>query len=145
MADPGRQTLGGGVEGGQKLSRSPAEGFQSNRRRVSCFSPTACDNRGSSPLLVLHAPSGPELPMISFSCSHCGMKLKVKPQFAGRSAQCPTRKQPLVVPKPDTTQAFVPQCQIDGPASSVHQAGVDGGVTLGQATGNGPGQKSVQE
>jgi len=27
--------------------------------------------------------------MISFSCGHCGMKLKVKPEFAGRSSKCP--------------------------------------------------------
>ena len=41
--------------------------------------------------------------MIAFSCSHCGMKLKVKPEFAGRSSKCPTCKQPLVVPAPDKT------------------------------------------
>ena len=38
--------------------------------------------------------------MISFSCSHCGMKFKVKDEFAGRSSKCPTCKQPLVVPAP---------------------------------------------
>src|SRR6266852_5927940 len=40
-------------------------------------------------------------PMISFSCSHCGMKLKVKPEFAGRTSKCPTCKTSLVVPAPD--------------------------------------------
>ena len=68
--------------------------------------------------------------MIPFSCSHCGMKLKVKPEFAGRSSKCPTCKQPLVVPAPDKTQASMPKGQIDGTDSSLAKAGVDGGVTL---------------
>src|SRR5437868_621782 len=60
--------------------------------------------------------------MIAFSCAHCGMKLKVKPEFAGRSANCPTCKQPLTVPSPERTQAYVPKDHIDGTPSSVHQA-----------------------
>ena len=60
--------------------------------------------------------------MISFSCAHCGMKLKVKHEFAGRSSRCPTCKQPLVVPAPDQTEA-VPAGEIDGTSSSLHQAG----------------------
>jgi hypothetical protein len=43
--------------------------------------------------------------MIAFFCSHCGMKLKVKLEFAGRSSKCPTCKKPLIVPLPDKTQA----------------------------------------
>ncbi|MBY0525409.1 MAG: protein kinase [Gemmataceae bacterium] len=81
--------------------------------------------------------------MIAFSCFHCGMKLQVKEQFAGRSSKCPTCKQSLVVPLPDKTQAFIPNEQIDGTPSSVHQAGLEGGVTLEHAVR--PGQKSVQE
>jgi len=42
------------------------------------------------------APAAPA--MIAFSCSECGMQLKVKPEFAGRSTRCPTCKKPLVVP-----------------------------------------------
>src|SRR5271163_943334 len=84
--------------------------------------------------------------MISFSCSQCGMKIKVKPEFAGRSSKCPTCKKPLVVPAPDKTQAEVPAGQIDGTDSSLAKAGVEGGVTLEQrASAARPGWKSVQE
>lgn len=79
--------------------------------------------------------------MIAFACSHCGMKLKVKTQFAGRSSRCPACKQPLVVPA-DETQPCVATGQIDGTSSSLTQAGVDGGVTLDQAP---TGQKPVRE
>src|SRR5262249_21219311 len=82
--------------------------------------------------------------MISFSCLHCGMKLKVKPQFAGRSASCPTCKQPLTVPAPAVTEAAVPTGPIDGTSSSVHQAGVAGGVTLDQGKPR-PGQRPVSD
>jgi len=85
----------------------------------------------------------PEAPMISFSCSHCGMKLKVKPEFAGRSSKCPTCKQPLVVPLADKTQADVAAGEIEGTSSSLVQAGVDGGVTLEQSAR--PGSRSVRE
>jgi len=82
--------------------------------------------------------------MISFSCSHCGMKLKVKPEFAGRSSRCPTCKQPLVVPGTDKTQADVAAGQIDGTDSSLAKAGVvDGGINLGAAAC--PGQQSIGE
>lgn len=76
--------------------------------------------------------------MIQFSCSQCGLKIKVKPEFAGRSSKCPTCKHSLVVPAPDKTQASVPKDQIDGSDSSLAKAGVDGGVTLEQAAR--PGQ-----
>jgi serine/threonine protein kinase len=80
--------------------------------------------------------------MILFSCS-CGQKFKVKPDFAGRKTTCPACKQPLVVPTFDSTQAIVPKDQIDGTPSSIVQAGMDGGVTLEQATR--PGQKPVKD
>jgi len=84
--------------------------------------------------------------MISFSCSQCGMKIKVKPEFAGRSSKCPTCKKPLVVPLPDKTQAEVRAGQIDGTDSSLAKAGVDAGVTLEQmASAARPGSKSIQE
>ncbi len=68
--------------------------------------------------------------MIAFSCSHCGMKLKVKEQFAGRQSKCPSCKQPLVVPTPSATAPFVPPQQIDGTESSLAKAGIQAGVTL---------------
>ncbi|MBY0522823.1 MAG: protein kinase [Gemmataceae bacterium] len=68
--------------------------------------------------------------MIAFSCAHCGMKLQVQDQFAGRQSKCPTCKQPLVVPMPSATVAYVPPRQIDGEESSLAKAGLDGGVTL---------------
>jgi serine/threonine protein kinase len=85
--------------------------------------------------------------MISFSCSRCGMKLKVKDEFTGRSSKCPTCKQPLVVPAPDQTVAGVAAGEIEGTSSSLAQAGVDGGgITLDHgASAARAGQRSVQE
>ncbi|MBL8794600.1 MAG: protein kinase [Planctomycetia bacterium] len=84
--------------------------------------------------------------MIAFTCSHCGLKLKVKPEFAGRSSRCPTCKQPLVVPPPSQTLAEVGAGVIEGTSSSLVQAGVDGGVSLEQAgTAARQGSKSVRE
>lgn len=68
--------------------------------------------------------------MIAFSCAQCGMKLKVKDEFAGRSSRCPTCRQPLSVPAADATQAYVPNGPLDGTHSSLAEAGVAGGVTL---------------
>src|SRR5262245_51147152 len=70
--------------------------------------------------------------MIAFSCSTCGMKLKVKLEFAGRQAKCPTCKQPLVVTMPRATAAFVSSKQIEGTESSLMKAGIAAGVMLGQ-------------
>jgi len=65
--------------------------------------------------------------MIAFACTHCGFKLKVHEQFAGRASKCPTCKQPLVVPAAGVA-VNLPR-QIDGQASSLGEAG-QGGVTL---------------
>ncbi len=83
--------------------------------------------------------------MISFFCPDCGLKLQVKPEFAGRSSRCPTCKRPLVVPAASLTQADIAAGPIDGTDSSLAKAGVDGGVTLEQAVNARPGQKSVHE
>jgi len=80
--------------------------------------------------------------MIAFSCSHCGMKLNVKPEFAGRASRCPTCKQPLVVPQPSVTQNIA-EGAIDGTASSLIQVGIDAGVSLNRESATGP--KSIQE
>ena|SRR5208283_578052 len=83
--------------------------------------------------------------MISFTCSHCGLKLKVKPEFSGRSSKCPTCKKPLIVPSLDKTLVHVPTDEIDGTDSSLAKAGVEGGVTLEQGRSHRSGQKSVQD
>jgi len=84
--------------------------------------------------------------MISFSCAHCGLKLQVKPEFAGRSSKCPTCKLPLVVPQLSQTHAEVQSGPIDGSDSSLNRAGVDAGVSLDRTVAlPQPGQKSVRE
>jgi serine/threonine protein kinase len=82
--------------------------------------------------------------MIHFSCFHCGLKLKVRPEFAGRFARCPTCKQPLVVPVPDAAPAEVPMGQIDGAPSSLARAGADYGVTL-EPSSRRRGERSIEE
>src|ERR1022692_1170658 len=97
---------------------------------------TTCS--GCKEPLVVPSPETPQTvapvakARISFSCTKCGMKFNVLPEFAGRKTSCPTCKESLVVPSPDQTVAYVPPAgQIDGPASSLAQAEVDAGVTLG--------------
>jgi len=82
--------------------------------------------------------------MIHFSCLHCGLKLKVRPELAGRFARCPTCKQPLVVPTPDAAPAQVPRGQIEGTSSSLGRAGVNAGVTL-ELSAHRRGQQSIDE
>ncbi len=68
--------------------------------------------------------------MFAFSCSHCGMKFQVKPEFAGRATRCPTCKQPLVVPL-EATLATTPRLSnLDGLLSSLARAGIAGDITL---------------
>ncbi len=76
--------------------------------------------------------------MIAFSCAHCGMKLQVKPEFAGRPSKCPSCKRPLVVPAPAASAASAPPRQLDGTESSLAKAGITGGVTLADAAGKPP-------
>jgi serine/threonine protein kinase len=82
--------------------------------------------------------------MIAFSCFHCGVRLKVKPEFAGRFARCPTCKQPLVVPTPDAAPAEVPVGQIDGTSSSLAGAGVNCAVSL-EPSSRRRGERSIEE
>lgn len=58
--------------------------------------------------------------MIAFGCPQCGMKFKIKPEFAGRAARCPACTQPRVVPALGRAAAPLPSKQIDGTASSLH-------------------------
>ena len=67
--------------------------------------------------------------MISFPCPHCGMKFKVKDEFAGRASSCPACKHSLVVPNVEMTQAFVPGA-LEGTVSSLDLAGHPAGVSL---------------
>lgn len=57
------------------------------------------------------------------------MKLQVRDEFVGRSGPCPACKQTLVVPPPQQAIA-TPVGQINGTPSSLHQAGLNVGVTL---------------
>jgi hypothetical protein len=82
--------------------------------------------------------------MIAFSCFHCGVRLKARPEFAGRFARCPTCKQPLVVPTPDAAPVPVPVGQIDGAASSLAHSGVNAAVTL-QPAAHRRGERSLDE
>ncbi len=98
---------------------------------------TGCKQPLSVPLStpVPLAP-GSQIDKIAFSCSKCGMKFSLKAEFAGRSTKCPTCKESLIVPSPDQTQALsLPSGKLAGTASSLAQAGMDGGVTL---AGDGP-------
>ncbi len=99
---------------------------------------TTCS--GCKEPLVVPAPEHPQTvapqakARISFSCTKCGMKFNVLAEFAGRKTTCPACKEALVVPAPDQTVAYVPLAgKIDGPASSLAQAEVEVGVTLGGA------------
>lgn len=71
--------------------------------------------------------------MIVFHCAHCAHQFSVKEEFAGRQTRCPTCQQPLVVPPTDRNVAHPVDAPLDGPASSLAQAGFYGtGLTLGQ-------------
>lgn len=79
--------------------------------------------------------------MILFNCQECGRKFQVKDEFAGRSTECPGCQQPLVVPDPGRTEAYVPKDRIDGTPSSLDQTGTDAGVSLPGPSR--PDQKSI--
>lgn len=83
--------------------------------------------------------------MIAFDCTRCGMKFKVKEEFAGRSTRCSACKQPLVVPAAEGTAYVIPSGAIDGTASSIGRSGVEGEVTLKADAPDHPGQASVLE
>ena len=69
--------------------------------------------------------------MISFSCSHCGMKMKVKEQFAGKRGSCPACKRPIVVQNArEAARVHVAAGRIEGSPSSLADSGVEAGVTL---------------
>lgn len=85
--------------------------------------------------------------MIPFSCPHCGMKLQLRDEFAGRSGPCPTCKQKLTVPQA-SAPVVVPSGPISGTPSSLQQAGLaertDIGVTLaGPSAANPSAERSA--
>src|SRR5262249_9369590 len=69
--------------------------------------------------------------MIAFACSHCGMKLRVQDQFAGRHSRCPSCQQTLVVPQAVAMLAAGPPHQL-GAESSLAKAGIGACATLDQ-------------
>src|SRR5438105_13952948 len=73
--------------------------------------------------------------MIHFPCLQCGLKFKVKDEYAGRSTKCPTCKSPVQVPDPSKTMAYVPADSIEGSESSLDKAGVNPSVTLAPSAG----------
>ncbi len=79
--------------------------------------------------------------MINFACSSCGTKLRVQENLAGRRGRCPTCKQPITVPDvaPPTP---VPTGNLTGTPSSLHQAGIDAGVTLDSPSTGARGEPS---
>src|SRR5262249_19011190 len=85
-------------------------------------------------------------PMIAFSCSHCGMKFKVKDDFAGRNAHCSSCKQLLVVPQPQKTAAYSGQGPLDDQRFSYDAGVLEGRISLERAdSGAPPGQTPVHE
>jgi hypothetical protein len=77
--------------------------------------------------------------VITFACSHCGTNFRARDEFIGYSTRCPTCKQRLTVPLADPAEGAVPSDSIDGPLSSVAQAGIVGGVTLAPGSSSNPG------
>jgi serine/threonine protein kinase len=77
-----------------------------------------------------------EVAMIVFPCARCGQKLQVPKSFAGKPVRCSVCKHvmnspaPVAVAVPD--KAALPE--IAGQRSSLVQAGINGGVTLGLGT-----------
>ena len=75
--------------------------------------------------------------MIAFACPQCGHKLQVQDHFAGRSAKCPSCKQPLTVPAAN---------QFDATVGGQIPTRVVGAISLDQ-TGltDGAGRKPLQD
>lgn len=73
--------------------------------------------------------------MIVFSCARCGQKLQIPDDFAGKPVRCSVCKHVMTSPAPVAVAvAAAPSLpEIDGNPSSLAQAGLNGGVTLGQA------------
>ncbi len=71
--------------------------------------------------------------MIAFTCSRCGMKLKVNEKFAGRSSKRPTGKHPLVVAQLVEAQAYVPRLALGFDESKIDgKRGVAGWLSGGR-------------
>jgi serine/threonine protein kinase/Leucine-rich repeat (LRR) protein len=76
-----------------------------------------------------------EAVMIVFLCAHCGQKLQVPKSFAGKPVRCSICKHVMNSPAPLAVavadKAALPE--ITGQPSSLAQAGLGGGVTLGES------------
>ena len=73
------------------------------------------------------------------------MKLQVKPEFAGRSASCPTCKKAMAVPALDETCVAAEGSHLNGAVSSLAKANIGGGVTLEPPADSGTTQAPVRD
>jgi serine/threonine protein kinase len=71
--------------------------------------------------------------MIVFPCAGCGQKLQIPASFAGKPVRCSVCKHVMTSPAPVAVAVAVPTAlpEIAGQPSSLAQAGLSGGVTLG--------------
>lgn len=84
--------------------------------------------------------------MITFSCTHCGIKYQVKNEFAGRTAKCRACQTLLQVPQPERTEASVPLAQLvvqTHGATAVGQRASD--LATVTVTDQGDGEQSVAD
>ncbi len=73
--------------------------------------------------------------MIVFPCARCGQKLQIPDDFAGKPVRCSVCKHVMTSPAPVAVAvaATVALPEITGNPSSLAQAGLNGGVTVGLA------------
>ena len=70
--------------------------------------------------------------MIIFPCAGCGQKLQVPDTFVGKPVRCSVCKHVMTCSAPVAALApAAPLPQFNGPPSSLAQAGINGGVTIG--------------
>lgn len=73
--------------------------------------------------------------MIVFACARCGQKLQIPDDFAGKPVRCSVCKHVMTSPAPVAVAVAATTAlpEIAGNPSSLAQAGLNGGVTLGVA------------
>jgi serine/threonine protein kinase len=87
-----------------------------------------------------------EVAMIVFLCARCGHKLQIPDNFAGKPVRCSLCKHVMTSPAPvavAVAAATVALPQIEGQASSLAQAGLNGSVTVG--LGDSGGTKEAEK
>ena len=79
--------------------------------------------------------------MIIFPCTGCGQKLQVPDTFVGKPVRCSVCKHVMTCSPPVAALApAAPLPQFNGPPSSLAQAGINGGVTIGAGDSSEPSQ-----